>query len=368
MTDPDEAKREMAGMTHPSFQIEAGATAKYHQVADWFANRILSGELRPGERLPSDRRLAKQLNLSPTTTTAAMNDLLHRRFVIRRHGSGTFVANDPQGLNRRFRIGFISPVTISGYTRQILTSLWACCGENRCDLLPIFRNVDEIESSVAEYAFDGVLIYNRNNISIEMVKRLRARGIPAILLSSVQEESSDFCIGYSNERIMADAVKYLTGLGHRQIGFVIDRRETFPNNVRCNSFMASMWEAQLPVNPAWMLTSEVTPETLAAYLSSPDRPSSLIVGNRTLAVRIIQAVNALNISVPAGLSILCIDEPDDAWQLWPQLSRLRINVEDFTRQGILSLLQLIRHENPEKTESRNYEFVEAGSCAPPASR
>ena len=147
------------------------------------------------------------------------------------------MTNDPQGLNRRFRIGFISPVTISGYTRQILTSLWACCGENRCDLLPIFRDVDEIEHAVAEYAFDGVLIYNRNNISVELVKRLRARGTPAILLSSVQDESPDFYIGYSNERIMADAVNYLTGLGHRQIGFVIDRRETFPNNVRCNCFM-----------------------------------------------------------------------------------------------------------------------------------
>ena len=72
MTGSNETEREMGGMSHISFEIEAGTTAKYHQVADWFASRILSGELRPGERLPSDRQLAKQLNLSPTTTTAAM--------------------------------------------------------------------------------------------------------------------------------------------------------------------------------------------------------------------------------------------------------------------------------------------------------
>ena len=45
-------------------------------------------------------------------------------------------------------------------------------------------------------------------------------------------------------------------------------------------------------------------------------------------------------------------------------ARFRIDVDGFSRQGVRQLLQRIRHEIPERSEERNYEFCDAGSCAP----
>ncbi|MBP1758694.1 MAG: GntR family transcriptional regulator, partial [Firmicutes bacterium] len=39
----------------------------YEQVRDGLRHRIISGELRPGERLPSVRTLATMLTINPNT-------------------------------------------------------------------------------------------------------------------------------------------------------------------------------------------------------------------------------------------------------------------------------------------------------------
>ena len=347
------------------FEATATGTAKYQQLADWFAARIRSGELSPGERLPSDRQLAKQFHLSPTTTTAAMNELLHRHLVIRRLGAGTFVTDDPLEQNRRLKIGFFSTVSKSSYTRQMLCALWSFCEEHHCDLVPLFRAPEEIEQTVADYRLDGVLIYNRSNIPLELIRKLRRNGTPTLLLSSVLENAPEFTVGYSNEEIIRDAVRYLTGLGHRRIGFLIDNASTLPNNLRLENFMTAMWEQQLPVNPAWVFSSNATPERLRMYFTAPERPSAVIVGNQMLAPQVCRSLEACSVSVPRELSVFCIDEHDDARNLHPQLSRFRIDVQGFSAEGVRYLLSLIRSETPQPGHARYYEFVDAGSCAPP---
>jgi len=56
---------------------------------------IASGELKPGERLPSTRELARRFGLHPNTVSAAYSQLQQERLLERRHGSGVYVAGTP---------------------------------------------------------------------------------------------------------------------------------------------------------------------------------------------------------------------------------------------------------------------------------
>jgi GntR family transcriptional regulator / MocR family aminotransferase len=72
----------------------------YRQLRD----AILDGRLRPGDRLPPGRELARRLNVSRTTVTVAYDRLSGEGFVTSRVGAGTFVSNDahrPASPNRR---------------------------------------------------------------------------------------------------------------------------------------------------------------------------------------------------------------------------------------------------------------------------
>ncbi|TCO61016.1 PLP-dependent aminotransferase family protein [Actinocrispum wychmicini] len=56
---------------------------------------ILDGRLRPGERLPPTRELAKRLEVSRTTVTDAYDRLTAEGFLVGKVGAGTFVSTQP---------------------------------------------------------------------------------------------------------------------------------------------------------------------------------------------------------------------------------------------------------------------------------
>ena len=66
-------------------------TPLYEQIAARVRVAVASGELSPGDSLPSVRALARQLRVNPATVVQAYRDLASDGFVDIRHGQGTFI-------------------------------------------------------------------------------------------------------------------------------------------------------------------------------------------------------------------------------------------------------------------------------------
>lgn len=71
---------------------KSGSRALYLQIYDNIKNEILSGDAPAGEKLPSLRRLSKELGVSITTTELAYNQLLVEGYIVSRPQSGYYVA------------------------------------------------------------------------------------------------------------------------------------------------------------------------------------------------------------------------------------------------------------------------------------
>lgn len=69
----------------------------YRQLETQVVLAILSGELRPGERLPSTRELARRFALHPNTVSAGYRKLEKDGWAERRRGSGIYVRGDGDG-------------------------------------------------------------------------------------------------------------------------------------------------------------------------------------------------------------------------------------------------------------------------------
>lgn len=63
----------------------------YQQLATQVVLAIFSGELRPGDRLPSTRDLARRFGLHPNTISAGYRELERQGWVEARHGSGVYI-------------------------------------------------------------------------------------------------------------------------------------------------------------------------------------------------------------------------------------------------------------------------------------
>jgi GntR family transcriptional repressor for pyruvate dehydrogenase complex len=66
----------------------------YEQIAEQIEQLILSGELRSGDRLPTERELAEQFQASRTAVREAMKTLAQKGLVDMRPGRGTIVIDD----------------------------------------------------------------------------------------------------------------------------------------------------------------------------------------------------------------------------------------------------------------------------------
>jgi len=69
----------------------ASATPIYEQIKTQVRSSILSGEVQPGQTLPSLRQFAADLRVSVITVTRAYNDLAAEGLVHSEHGRGFVV-------------------------------------------------------------------------------------------------------------------------------------------------------------------------------------------------------------------------------------------------------------------------------------
>ncbi len=82
----------------------------YTKIVDQIQRRIMAGELKEGDQLPSERELAEQFRVSRTAVREAVKALSEKGLVQIRAGRGTFVTNGTlqavrDSLGRMMRIG-----------------------------------------------------------------------------------------------------------------------------------------------------------------------------------------------------------------------------------------------------------------------
>ena len=111
----------------------------YEQIYTQVKNCIISGELSPGDALPSIRALAKDLRISVITTTRAYDELERDGFIDRVPGKGCYVAEKNLELVREAHLK-----QIEDHMSDIV-SLAAGCSLSEEDTVRMLRLIWENE-------------------------------------------------------------------------------------------------------------------------------------------------------------------------------------------------------------------------------
>ena len=111
----------------------------YEQIYTQVKNCIISGELSPGDALPSIRVLAKDLRISVITTTRAYDELERDGFIDRVPGKGCYVAEKNLELVREAHLK-----QIEEHMTEIVT-LAAGCSLSEEDTVRMLRLIWENE-------------------------------------------------------------------------------------------------------------------------------------------------------------------------------------------------------------------------------
>ena len=91
----------------------------FEKIAEQIEKRILSGELRSGDRLPTERELSEQFQASRTAVREAMKTLAQRGLVDMRPGRGTIVI-DGTSQAMRHSLGLMMMVGQAGNSANLV--------------------------------------------------------------------------------------------------------------------------------------------------------------------------------------------------------------------------------------------------------
>ena len=78
-------------------------TAIYEQIINQYKEAILKGYLKEGDLIPSVRKLAMELSITPNTVAKAYSELERQKIIVTVRGKGTFISSRPKERPSRER-------------------------------------------------------------------------------------------------------------------------------------------------------------------------------------------------------------------------------------------------------------------------
>lgn len=339
---------------------------------------INQGTFLRGSKLPAERQLAEKFGTSRTTVRQAIEFLVEAGTLVRSPGKGTFVAGapsepwsppDPSAPTSADTLQGTLAFVISedifefvqvGYNR-ILLGVQKTCQQSGYRLLfhVLTDDAPMVESGVAGYMVVG-------GAPRRFLERLRAARTPLVLVDLLLDDRSA-SVGMDYAEGMRQAVTYLHGLGHRNIGFI-----GFPNSEKYIAFWQTLASLGIRYEPRWVVflqLPDLQSSMLSGYramqsiLAVESLPTAMIATNDLVALGAKDALAVAGIEVPKRMSVMGFD--DLGVETDRPLTTMRTDSSEVGRLAVRTLLDQIRGEtSSQKRITVPTELVIRESTAP----
>ncbi|MGH2512297.1 MAG: FadR/GntR family transcriptional regulator [Candidatus Limnocylindrales bacterium] len=182
----------------------AGTTrrnASPEEIARLLTAYVTTGDLRPGARIPSERRLAEELGVGRTVVREALKSLALVGLIESRHGDGTYVADStPESFSRAVEWRLVAWGGERGDVAEAIAvleaDLAALAAERRteADLAELDEQLaaeitgsvsDLARSQVAHRAFQATLAVAAGNVTLASVLEALRASAPIVAASEV---------------------------------------------------------------------------------------------------------------------------------------------------------------------------------------
>ncbi len=332
--------------------MPAKATPKYHQLQVHLRELMRRGDLRPGDRLPSENSLAKEFGLSRHTVRRALGDLENEGLILREQGRGTFCAPGKVGFKpiavvTTYISEYIFPQVISGIEEVLSAAgyslILANTGNDRA------REAQCLTSLLAR-DIAGIIIEPAKSAvgepALGFYRELGRRGLPYLMLHAAYPELDPAFIVMDDERGGYMAASYLLQLGHRRIAGIF-KADDQQGVRRRTGFLTALREYGLTPPPEQLGgygTEQMTsyPYQFARSLLEGEQwPTAIVCYNDQIALAVIEAIREAGLKVPDDISVIGYDDASLAVASEIKLTTIRHPQAAMGRRAARFILDMI---------------------------
>lgn len=359
--------------------MEDTGKPKYLILMEQLKDEILSGEIGPGEKLPSENQLSQTYSLSRHTVRKALGILEQEGYVEAYHGKGTFCSEKMRQRRNSKNIAVVTTYISDYIFPRLIQGIDQILSENGYSI--ILKNTGNSRQKEARCLeelmnkdIDGLIIEpSKSQLSCRhrnLYQDLERYQIPYIFIQGIYTEMLD------KPHILMDDVKggylvtkYLLEQGHRKIaGFF--KADDIQGIKRHKGYVMALQEAGQIYDPdqvVWFHTEDrrSKPIMMARMMAESGRlPDGMVCYNDQIAVQIIECLETMGISVPEDVSVTGYDN-----SLYAQRGRGLTTIAhpqerlgEMAAELILEKLQGIPEQDSKVERLIEPELIIGGSC------
>src|SRR5450631_670697 len=357
------------------------ANHKYTDILEKVKEDIRSGRYTPGQRLPSETELVRRFGASRMTVFRAMHELQTMGLVVRRVGSGTFVAQSSSSKGHVF--GLLIPELGQTEIFEVICKgmmesqeaarhslLWgnSASKENENEEVAEQLCNHYISKKVSGVFFAPVEFSSgRFQANHRIVEALDKARIPIVLLDRCLEpyprRSKYDLVGIDNRRTGYLATEHMIKAGAKRIAF-FSRPNSAPT---VDARIAGYHEALLllPGRPTRDMANigDATDAKFIKSILKKQQPDAFVCANDLTAGNLMHTLMSLGRRIPEDVRIVGIDDVKYARLLPVPLTTLHQPCRDIGRIAMATMLDRIANPNlPPRDVLLRCDLVVRKSC------
>ncbi len=300
-------------------------TPLYRQIVEDFEERIKSGELKPGERVPTQTDQAQNYGVSLITIKKAMTDLVNRGILYSRIGKGTFVARSPKLVSHTTSpsIGLVLRELKNPFFSLVVDSIEEKTSEIGYNLLltksSSREEKEELQiSHFLDIGVSGMIIASmgHHHQATKGILQLQRDKFPLVMVSYVQNEDISY-IGTDHVYGAQIATEHLINLGYKRIGYINSEKGDVLGTLRQQGYERALKDNGYPIDNEIIYPLPLEGfwnQYQAGYqlgLQLPklhSRPDAIFAFNDLSALGFEQAVLTQGLRVPEDVAIVGFDD------------------------------------------------------------
>ncbi|MFW6724998.1 LacI family DNA-binding transcriptional regulator [Streptomyces sp. MAR4 CNY-716] len=199
------------------------------------------------------------------------------------------------------------------------------------------------------------------------VPALRQLGVPAVAVGHPSLTGGLTSVWTDDASAAAEAVRYLTALGHRRIARVGGPDGLGHSAIRAAAFSGTLHELGLKSSSqlATAYAGEEGARATRTLLLAPERPTAIIYDNDIMAVAGAAVAAELGLTVPDDVSLVAWDDSQLCRLTHPALSAMSHDVHAFGATVTRTLFDVLHGKRPESRQAPTPSLTPRGSTAAP---
>lgn len=209
----------------------------------------------------------------------------------------------------------------------------------------------KVKQAFLQKRIDGGIIVGTEK-DPDLVKELAGLGAPLVLIdydiSEIIENRLDknhlSVINSKDYEGTMAAMQHLIDLGHREIGMLCGRMNTFSGRERYKAYEAAMRENGLRIDDSFVLRGgflkQSAYEEAVRLVRSGRLPTALFSANDDMAISAMQAFAEHGIRIPEDLSIAGFDDVPSASLMTPKLTTVRLPIYDISKAAVENIIRM----------------------------